>query len=327
MLNYVNNMEYSIHNDQAPHERSKTRQIPIKLVIILLVLVLVVTIGSLFWFNCRFLVQCKTPANLSINGAIIKKNEMIAKITAQLIKSHIDGLLVVGSFYSGKKEVVQNIQQGKWQNAMNFVAGAFSEDNLGAIDRMALFDITGTTMANLPEQGHLIGQNFAYRDWYQGVTADFKPYASEVYVRATKPPANVIGVAFPVKNNNNVPIAILLFTIKTDSFLWWLEEIKIGESGKTFVVDKRGHVIAHPDIASQGEPVDYSYRTDVQKVISGQSGTEITFNLKNEQILSSYEPIPEYRWGVITKIKLAEVIKSGFGKEIQGEWKLSNIWR
>lgn len=302
-------------------ESVKNHRVPLGLVAISLVVVLAAALGLFLLINCKFFVQCKAPENININAAVIKKNETIAKLTAQIIKKHLDGLLVLGSAYSEKKEVIQYIQQGKWQNAMNIIANAFKEDSLEAVDRIALFDVTGTTQANTPEQSQLIGQNFAYKDWYQGVMADFKPYVSEVYVRATEPPANVIGMAFPIKNNNDTPIAILLFTIKTDSFLKWLNELRFGENGTTFIVDKRGRIVAHPDIAPQGEIVDFSSRTDVQKVISGQSGTEIVLNGNKKRILSSYEPIPGYHGGVITKIKLGEIIKAGFGKEIQGGGK------
>ena len=73
-------MEYPIDNNRVISEndnRQHHNKISIKLAAIIVVAVMVVTIGFFFWFNCRFLVQCKTPANLSIDGAIIKKNEQI----------------------------------------------------------------------------------------------------------------------------------------------------------------------------------------------------------------------------------------------------------
>ena len=275
----------------------------------LLVAVLILAWG-LFWLTNQPFFKYKTIQNLEINGDLIKKNETIAKLTAQVVKKDLEQILLVGSFYASRKEIVQLVQAGKWQEAANFSAAAFKEND--GIDRIAFFDITGTSMGNVPLQSQLIGQNFSYRDWYRGVTANFKPYVSEVFVRATRPAFNVVGLSFPVIDGRGVPIGILLFTLKTDTFLKWLNELKFSESTLTFIVDQRGHVVAHPNIAPQEEIVDYSSRPEVRKAISGQSGTEITVN--NTGTVSSFEPVPGYRWGVISKISISEAAKFGLIK-------------
>ena len=258
----------------------------------LLVVFFVLSAGFYWWLNCESFPSCKPVADISefqIDGEIIKKNEIIVKLTAQVIRKQISGLLTIGSFYANNSEVRGLVQQDKWQEAVNLALAASREDE--DIDRIA------------------------HRDWYKGVTSDFKPYVSEVFLRDTDPPFNVIGLSFPVLDNNGFPVAIMLFTVKTDTFLKWLSEIKFGASGKSFIVDQLGHVIAHPDIAPQGAMVDFSSRKDVQKALTGKSGSEITINLDNERIISSYEPITEYGWAVVTTIKLDEVIKSGLIKE------------
>ena len=283
----------------------------------LLVVFFVLSAGFYWWLNCESFPSCKPVADISefqIDGEIIKKNEIIVKLTAQVIRKQISGLLTIGSFYANNSEVRGLVQQDKWQEAVNLALAASREDE--DIDRIAQFDMDGILMANAPsQQSRNIGQGFAHRDWYKGVTSDFKPYVSEVFLRDTDPPFNVIGLSFPVLDNNGFPVAIMLFTVKTDTFLKWLSEIKFGASGKSFIVDQLGHVIAHPDIAPQGAMVDFSSRKDVQKALTGKSGSEITINLDNERIISSYEPITEYGWAVVTTIKLDEVIKSGLIKE------------
>lgn len=309
MENQNNNQNNQIQSESGHH-----RHISAKMIAFLLTAVFILAISS-FWLVNRFVFRYEPIKDLQINSEIIKKNETLAKATAEVVKAQINKILLIGSFYSDKKDFIAFIEKGKWQDAINSTYGAFKEVPSESLDRIALFDMTGTTMANTPSgQGQLLGQNFAFRDWYRGVTTNFKPYVSEVYVRATDPKFNVVGVAFPVINNKGVPVAILLFTVKTDTFVRWLSEAKFGNSGLSFIVDQRGQVVAHPEIPPQGGIVDYSSRSDVQRVISGKSGTDIVLNSKNERAVVSFEPIPEFHWGVITIIKIEELEASGLVK-------------
>lgn len=286
-----------------------------------------VLVASFFWWwqNCGPTLKCKTVenvSNLEISGDIIKKNETIAMLTAQVVKKQIDILLTIGSIYASKKELTQLIQQDKWREAINLMSGIFKELPEGTIEKIVLADVLGTAKDSIPTEPELIGKNFAFRDWYRGVTADFKPYVSEVYQRASEPRFNMVGIAFPVNDIRGIPTAILLLHVKTDIFQKWLSDIKFGTTGLSYIVDQRGHVIVHPDLPTQSEIVDYSSKTEVQKVISGQSGTEISFGAKGQRTLSSYEPIIEINWGVITRIELNEVINSGLIKgKSMGETK------
>ena len=49
-----------------------------------------------------------------------------------------------------------------------------------------------------PMDPAVIGQNFAYRDWYKGVADGWKPYVSEVYRTRAAPQQLAVAVAVPV---------------------------------------------------------------------------------------------------------------------------------
>lgn len=312
-------MENLTNNKFVTPGNSKGRYLTLGLAVILLVLFFVLAAGFFWWWqNCKSTFECKTTesiSNFEISGNIIKKNEMIAKLVAQVVRKEIDQLLTVGSVYAGRKELIQFIQQDKWREAVNLTSGIFKEFPGGTIEKIVLADMLGTAKGAIPSDSNVLGTNFAFRDWYRGVTTDFKPYVSEVFQRMSIPRFNVVGLAFPVNNSHDVPIAILLLQIKTDTFQKWLNDIKFGNSGLSFIVDQRGHVVAHPEIPTQGEIANFSSRTEVQKVISGQSGTEISVSSKGKRILVSYEPIPDLHWGIITRIELDELIDSRLIKE------------
>ena len=239
-----------------------------------------------------------------ISSTIISKNESIVKLAAQIIKRHLDTISVMGTAYSQNQRLLMFINEDKWDEAVKSIAGLLKED-LSKPERIFLTDMGGTLMADFPPLSNAKGQNYASRDWYKGVTKDFKPYLSEVHQRFPGPRFNVVSFAFPVKNQRKVPVAILVIETRSDSLLDWVYEVKVGNSGKFFIVDQRGQIVAHPDFASQGPIVDYSAESDVQRVLAGQSGTDIFFD--NKKLISSYEPLLDsYKWGAIFRISIDE---------------------
>ncbi|MDO8536691.1 MAG: ATP-binding protein, partial [bacterium] len=76
--------------------------------------------------------------------------------------------------------------------------------------------------------------------------------------------------------------------------------IEVGPAGFVYIVDQRGHLIAHPTLLPADDIVDFSLVPAVQKALKGDRGVEILFNpVENEKRLSAYEPVPHYGWGVV----------------------------
>ena len=69
------------------------------------------------------------------------------------------------------------------------------------IDRLLLVDKTGTLMADVPEIVEIHGQNFAFRDWYKGISQKWEPSISEIYQRQAPPIVNVIAISIPIKSS------------------------------------------------------------------------------------------------------------------------------
>lgn len=160
----------------------------------------------------------------NISGTIINKNEETAKISAQIIKKHLDAMFIAGIAYSNNQRLVRFINEHKWDEAINSVSGLLREDFNGKKGAESIFltDISGNLKANLPKIPEVSSKNFAFQDWYKGVTKNFKPYLSEVYKITAKPQFNVISFAFPVKDQNGTPIATLVIQNKSDAFLEWI---------------------------------------------------------------------------------------------------------
>ena len=193
----------------------------------------------------------------------------------------------------------QLASEGQWVQAIEILKDV--PKDFPFVDRIFLADPAGTLMADTPELRGVRGKSFAHRDWYQGVSANWKPYISDVYQRTAEPRFNVVALAFPMKAPQTEKITgILVLQVQLDELAKWSDSVGIGPSGHVYFVDRKGGLATHPNLPSQGNLVDYSSVTVVQKALQGLSGVEVTIDsLKDDERIAAYAPVPGVGWGVI----------------------------
>lgn len=290
----------NLHNNQVDEINPKINKKVLGYIFLLVVFVL--GLYSLFLFN-KFKSRLSVES-ININVEYIKQNEVLVQIFSQVVKKRLDSIFLIGTVYSQNEQLKALILTEKWTEAVQVVIPALREEPV--IEKVFIRDILGIAKADYPSAPELTGLSFANRDWYKGVTTNFKPYLSGVYERITQPKFNIATIAFPIFDSKKVPIAIMGFQIKLDVFYQWTSDLKIGNSGRVFIVDQTGKIVAHPKYPSQSEIVDFSQEKDVQKALSGKSGSEIVVT-RNEATLSSYEFMPDFGWAILSRISGEEV--------------------
>lgn len=310
----VFNMSENSYQNQSSENGVHKVMVPWKL----LVLIVILSVSTAALVSALIIqgwprvgVDIREQEKFNISGTIINKNEALAKLSAQVIKRRLNSMLITGNAYSKNKRLIRFINEDKWVEAINSIAGLLKEDLNGSAERIFLTDVAGTLRADFPKVPEVSGQNFAFREWYKGVTRNFEPYLSEVYIRTAKPQFNVVAFAFAIKDRMGIPVAILAIETKSDAFLNWIYDINIGKDGRLFMVDQKGHVVAHPDFAPQGNIIDYSGEPDVQRVVSGLAGSDIFLSEKG--LISSYEPVTGYGWAVVARVPIKEAKGGGGG--------------
>lgn len=121
----------------------------------------------------------------------------------------------------------------------------------------------------------------------------------------------IIYISVPVIDQYLKPAAVVV--VKVD--LGYLQEIvtanKVGNNGIAYIVDRKGVVLAHPDLK---EKVLKSYNAaennilGAQNVIKGISGTSIYDNDKGEEVYGTYSIIPSTGWGMLTELPVSEAM-------------------
>ena len=241
-----------------------------------------------------------TRAYRDLTDSTLSRRQAIAYLAATALKGNLDRLIDIGVSLATRVRFRQLIGEGKWDEAVEILRSV--PKDFPFIDRLFLSDVKGTLMADTPELPEVRGRNFAFRDWYRGVSAKWEPHISEVYKRAAEPRLNVVAVAVPIKTEHQEILGILVLQVRLDTLFEWSKGIDVGPSGFAFFLDKKGHLAAHPGFSPQLGIVDYSQVPAVQKVLRGEHGVEIAFNqVEKEERIAAYEPVPGYGWGVIVQ--------------------------
>ncbi|MFH0831214.1 MAG: ATP-binding protein [Parcubacteria group bacterium] len=220
----------------------------------------------------------------------------VTQLAAQDLATRFQLLEDLAVSFAGRVQFRQKIEQGDWQAAIDILKSV--PDTFAYIDRVFISDPKGTLQADTPALPGVRGKNFAFRDWYQGVSSTQQPYLSDVYTRTAQPQIEVVAVAVPITSEAEKLLGFLVIQIPTSSFIEWRSNISIGTHTAVYFVDSAGQAIGDPDIKTDG--ADRTQYLSTQRVLKGEVGLmEMTNPATSENVVISYAPVGAFDWGAV----------------------------
>jgi PAS domain S-box-containing protein len=186
----------------------------------------------------------------------------------------------------------------------------------------SVYDLDGTMRAIYPSQPAVINQNFAYRDWYKGVSGQWKSYVSEIYETAATPHQLVVAIVVPIRDNEGKPVGILMAPYALNTIGRWLGETKLDGAWKILLVDQRGHLSSPNGMYSSA--IDLSGHEPVKLMQSGRSGDGL-FTRDGKLVFTHYEPLPKYGWGILLE-QPAAILQQGVWAVGRRVWLLGALF-
>jgi signal transduction histidine kinase len=235
-----------------------------------------------------------------LTDAALSKNAGLAQLAAVTLAEKLDRIVDIGVSLADRVRFRELIGAGKWTEAVRILDRV--RDEFPFVDRLIMTEPDGTLRADIPEVPEVMGQNFSHRDWFRGVSREWKPYVSNVYRRAAAPVKNVFGVAIPIRDKGGKLLGALLLQVRLDTLFEWTRQVDVGEGGYLYVVDRTGRVAFHPRLPLQGDLVELSAVPAVRMALEGRKGVEISAGGgADEENVRAYEPLPKYGWAVVAE--------------------------
>ena len=236
----------------------------------------------------------------AVTSVALSRRETIAQLTAVTLAEKFGRTLDVAVSLATRVRFRDLVAQGKWNEAIEIMRDV--PRDLPHIERLFLADPAGTLKADAPPLPGVRGENFASRDWFQGVSRVWRPYVSSVYTRAAVPRLQVFAVAAPIKSANGSVVGILVLQVRVESLLEWMAGIDLGPGGFVYIVDPKGQMAFHSKHPDRQEIVDVSAAPVVQRLRRGEGGVEIAFDpIEREDAIIALAAVPTYGWGVVAQ--------------------------
>jgi len=226
------------------------------------------------------------------------RRHAVASLAATLAHERLDNAAELATSLATRVAFRDLIGQGRWEDAVRILVSV--PQDFPFIERVFLADPGGTLTADTPALPGVRGMNFAFRDWYQGVSRSWEPYVSRVYQRMAEPRNNVIAVAAPIRAAEGRLLGILVLQIRLETIMRWAKEIQPPSPAVAFFTDQDGRIAAHPEFSAQGDFVDYSGVPAVARALRGESGVQVMANpLAGQDELSAFAPVEGYGWAAV----------------------------
>jgi hypothetical protein len=227
-----------------------------------------------------------------------------ARLAATTLAERLERMAELTVSLATRVRFAELVAAGQWQAAARILEGVPSQSRF--IDRLVIYDASGRLMADVPELPGVRGRVFADRDWYRGVSRDWRPYVSVVYRRAAAPQRHLFAIAAPIgERRAGAPAGILQLQVDLGSFFDWAQAIDRGATGAAYVVDAKGNAAYHSATADLERVAGLSGNPAVRRLLEGASGVALTATQDGER-LHAYAPSRQ-GWGVVVELPAAEV--------------------
>ena len=156
-----------------------------------------------------------------------------------------------------------------------------------------LSDARGRSVAIYPAQPELLGKDFSFRDWFQGVSKTGRPYVSAAYSSAATGHPLVVGVASPVLDGSR--------RVGYINVLWQLDSVRaLAEGSKRddgvtiTVTDQHGQPLTGALIFDDlGQPVQAAVSETTRAALAGRSVSTL-----GAEKVEATGPVPGIGWTV-----------------------------
>jgi signal transduction histidine kinase/CheY-like chemotaxis protein len=226
------------------------------------------------------------------------ENATIARSIAAFIEAKEAGHVNVLAAYAGRFRFREAIRRKDEPEALGHLRQL--HEAFPVLGRPFLADKEGVLWATYPRAPQLHGRSFADREWYQGVSRDWRPYVSEVTISRRDGEAVVV-IALPIHDVDGRVIGIMGAAQPLDVIRSWLEPIHI-PNGDMYVVDQKGRLVFHRLKSGVGHLDDYVDLAVVRRLLAGEEGVAETETPHEQQVwLSAYRRLPSLGWGLVVR--------------------------
>ncbi|MBI3919191.1 MAG: hypothetical protein HY322_19535 [Betaproteobacteria bacterium] len=261
-------------------------------------------VAILFSVLVMLAVQAYAEVKRELTEVAMSRRGSVAQLAAATLSERLDRMLDLAVSLGTRVRFAELVSEGRWEAAARILRSVPSEFRF--VDRVVIYDVRGTVMADVPELAGAKGENRADRDWYKGVSRGWKPYVSEVYRRGATPQRIVFAVVVPILDRAGAPAGVLQLQVHLEKFFDWVKAISQDSASAAYVVDSKGTAAFHSLVPVKQQLIDLSGTPAVARLLRNKSGVEIVADATRSEQVYAFMP-SRHGWGVVVQDPAVEV--------------------
>ena len=216
--------------------------------------------------------------------------------TSKLIENTIDSVkhtIETASLNSDIGKVAQNSNTANADTAYEYIQNV-QKDNDDSMEVLIITDAYGKVVIDSQTKEPDI--DLSDREYMKQALSTGKEAVSEVLTsRFTGNPA--IFIAYPIKEGDKI-IGTLVGSIKFDSISKYAANIKIGENGYAYMIDKNGLLVYHPDSdkilkENASDKANDEFKAIINEMKAGKA-SEAFYTYNNEYKYTVFQPVDNW---------------------------------
>lgn len=186
--------------------------------------------------------------------------------------------------------ILGTVYEDAWKQETVLAELALNQEIFGRISSVGANGMEWATS----ELGTALSDRSGQAAFQQAIAGKF--YMSEMYISEDRLP--FVSMAVPVKRLGEF-VGVLTAEVNLRGMWDIVDQIRVGETGRAYVVGRNGVLIAHPDKKKVIANEDLSGVPAVHAALNGGTGTVEHLGDERERWLSSFAPMTDLGWGMI----------------------------
>jgi PAS domain S-box-containing protein len=234
-----------------------------------------------------------------------------------VIDQHIQKIVKTMSAFCTRPLLVRAVKEHDSEKAKIHLVSLIKSDP--DIDTLIITDKEGTLWCSYPERPEIIGTNLAYREWYRGISKDWKVYVSNMVLSIVSKKDAAFQIAVPIFDESGKVIGIMVNTQRAIELSKIMKKINLDPGTYINITDRMGNLVYSSRFAYEKEIAHYPFYFVKEKVISAKNSTMLVKDpyLEGRKRYITYAPIADIEWSVFIGRDSRTILMGGFAYYIQ----------
>jgi PAS domain S-box-containing protein len=247
----------------------------------------------------------------------LKEDRSTANLLSLILDQRLKRVVAVMESYSHRPLLLQAVRDKSIEKTKVHLVSLTNSDP--GIDIVVITDRQGTLWAAYPERPEVLGKNFAYRDWYKGVSKEWKPSISDAVLRVVREKDLAIQVSVPFFDEEGKVIGILLNTQRTVDLGKLIEQVPLDPGASISLTDRKGQIMYSSRYDYEKKITLYPFQSGMKKAMTAKNNT---FAVKDPNPgggtrYISFSPVGDIGWTVLVGRDKSNILQSESGYYIQ----------